>query len=210
MVAVRIMGKRQIGELKPHELVITILISSVATLPLENNSIPLSYSLIPILMLISFEILESAICLKSIKFRNLVQGKPIFVIKNGKLQQKALKKLRFTIDDLIDAMRQQGAFDISEVQNAVIETNGILSVQKRAQVAPVTPKIMNINPDEATMPITVVIDGKPITEYFVDETIKESEIQLILQTQNINISEILLLTIDDNGKTILIKKEETN
>ena len=79
------MGKRQIGELKPHELVITILISSVATVPLENNSIPLSYSLVPILLLISLEILQSTICMKSIKFRNIIQGKPIFVVKDGKL-----------------------------------------------------------------------------------------------------------------------------
>ncbi len=208
VAAVRIMGKRQIGELKPHELVITILISSVATVPLENNSIPLSYSLIPILMLISLEILQSAICMKSIKFRNIIQGKPIFVIKNGKLQQKALGQLRFTLDDLIDAMRQQNAFDIAHVQNAVIETNGMLSVQKKADYSPLTPSTMGIETQESTIPITIVMDGKPITEYFVNEIVKESEIKLILKSKDKDITKIMLMTLDNTGKTNIIEKEE--
>ena len=198
------MGKRQIGELKPHELVITILISSVATVPLENNSIPLSYSLVPILLLISLEILQSAICMKSIKFRNIIQGKPIFVVKDGKLQQKALRQLRFTLDDLIDAMRQQNAFDISQIQNAIIETNGILSVQKKADYAPLTPSTMGIK----TQQTTIVMDGKPITEYFVDERIKESEIRLIIKSEDKDISKIMLMTLDNSGKTYIIEKEE--
>ena len=208
MAAVRIMGKRQIGELKPHELVITILISSVATVPLENNSIPLSYSLVPILLLISLEILQSAICMKSIKFRNIIQGKPIFVVKDGKLQQKALRQLRFTLDDLIDAMRQQNAFDISQIQNAIIETNGILSVQKKADYAPLTPSTMGIKTQQTTIPITIVMDGKPITEYFVDERIKESEIRLIIKSEDKDISKIMLMTLDNSGKTYIIEKEE--
>lgn len=208
VAAVRIMGKRQIGELKPHELVITILISSVATVPLENNSIPLTYSLIPILMLISLEILQSAICMKSIKFRNMLQGKPVFVVKNGKLQQKALKSLRFTLDDLIDSMRQQNAFDISQVQNAVIETNGMLSVQKKADYTPLTPSTVGIKTQEVTVPITIVIDGKPISEYFAQEIIKESEIKFILKSKDKDISKIMLMTLDDNGETYIVEKEE--
>ena len=131
VLAVRIMGKRQIGELNPHEFVITILISAVATIPIEESSIPLANSLIPIMVFVSLEVLESAISMKSTKFRNLVQGNPVYVIKNGNLQKEALKKLRFTGDDLLDALRQKDIFDIKEVENAIVETNGSLSIQKK-------------------------------------------------------------------------------
>lgn len=208
IIAVRIMGKRQVGELKPQELVITILISAIATVPLEDNSMPLANSLIPIFIFISLEIIESAISMKSLWFRNLLQGKPIFVIKNGVLQQKQLTRLRFTMDDLVDALRQQGAFDISQVQNAVVETNGTLSVQLKSSASPVTAKDMGINTDKATAPITIVMDGKAITEYFGDSKFTESEIELIVSASDIEMSKIMLLTIDDNGKTFCIKKDD--
>ena len=131
VVAVRIMGKRQIGELNPHEFVITILISAVATIPIQESSIPLSYSVIPILVFVSLEVLESALSIKLPAFSKLIDGKPVVVIKNGKLQKKALKSLRFSAEDLNDALRQKDVFDISEVENAIVETNGSLSVQKK-------------------------------------------------------------------------------
>ena len=127
------MGKRQVGELDPQELVITILISAVATVPLENNGMPLANSLIPIAIFISLEIINSAISMKSIKYRELIKGRPRFIIRDGKIQQEELKKLRYTIDDLTDAVRQAGGFDISQVANAIVETNGKLSVQKKSQ-----------------------------------------------------------------------------
>ncbi len=205
--AVRIMGKRQVGELKPHELVITILVSSVASIPLEENSMPLANCLVPILLLISFEILVSALSMKSLKFRNLIQGKPIFIIRNGKLDQKKLKDLRFTIDDIVDALRQKDIFDMSEVEDAVIETNGTISVLPKADCKPLTPRDVSISVEEKGMPITVVMDGKPITDYFSQDKIKESEIELVLQSVNKDAKRIMLLTIDDNGNTFLIEKE---
>ena len=133
VIAVRIMGKRQLGELNPHEFVITILISAVATIPIQESSIPLAYSIIPIMVFVSLEVLESALSVKSSTFRKLIDGKPVLIIKNGKVQQKELKRLRFTMDDLNDALRQKDVFDISEVENAVVETNGSLSVQKKEE-----------------------------------------------------------------------------
>jgi len=132
VLAVRIMGKRQIGELNPHEFVITILISAVATIPIQESSIPLSNSLIPIMIFVSLEVLESALAIKFPAFGKLIDGQPIYVIKNGKLQKNELKRLRFSIDDLKDALRQKDVFDISEVENAIVETNGSLSVQKKS------------------------------------------------------------------------------
>lgn len=208
ILAVRIMGKRQVGELKPQELVITFLISAVATIPLEQNSMPLANLLIPILIFVSLEIIESALSMKSLWFRNLMQGKPIFLIKNGRLQQKELSRLRFTVDDLVDALRQKDAFDISKVENAIVETNGSLSVQMKAEYAPLTPKQMNIKPEKAMVPMTIVMDGRPVTEYYGSIKIELSEIDLITKSTGVEIQDIMLLNFDSNGNAYLIRKEK--
>lgn len=207
IIAVRLMGKRQVGELKPHELVITILLSAIAVIPLEENSMPLANCLVPILLFISLEIITSVISMKSLWFRNLLQGRPIFIIRKGKLDQKKLKEMRFTIDDVVDALRQKDIFDLSEVEDAVIETNGSISVLPKAKYKPLTPDDMNIEVKEKGMPVTIVMDGKPVNEYFNEYKIKDSEIQLILKSQDRDVKKIILLTVDDNGNTFLIDKE---
>ncbi len=207
IIAVRLMGKRQVGELKPHELVITILLSAVAVIPLEENSMPLANCLVPILLFISMEIIVSVISMKSLWFRNLLQGRPIFIIRKGKLDQKKLKEMRFTIDDVIDALRQKDIFDLSEVEDAIIETNGTISVLPKAEYKPLTPNDVNIPAENNGMPITIVMDGKPVNEYFNEYKINDSEIELIIKNENKEVSRIMLLTIDDNGNTFLIEKE---
>lgn len=208
ILAVRLMGKRQVGELKPHELVITILLSAIAVIPLEENSMPLANCIVPILLFISMEIIVSVLSMKNIWFRNLVQGRPIFIIRNGKLDQKKLRQMRFTIDDIVDALRQKDIFDISEVRDAVVETNGTISVLPKAQYRPLTPNDVNLNVEEKGMPVTIVMDGKPVSEYFNEYKVKDSEIELVLQTVNKEVSKILLLTIDDDGNTFLIEKRK--
>lgn len=208
IMAVRIMGKRQVGELKPQELVITILISAVATTPLEENSIPLANSLLPIMIFVALEMITSGISMKSITARNILQGKPIFIIKNGKLQQKELRNLRFTIDDLIDALRQQGAFDISEVENAIVETNGSLSVQLKSEYSPVTPKQLKKDVDEQDVPIAIIMDGQIVEEYFNKNKIDKRRIEQVAKASNVELKDIMLLTLDDSGKTFLIKKDD--
>lgn len=208
MFAMRFMGKRQLGELAPHELVITILISSVATIPLQSNDTPLSSSIIPIAMLISFEILQSVLSMKSLKFRYFMQGRPIFIIKNGVLQQKAFKKLRLSLDDIIDALRQQEVFDINEVENAIIETNGALSVQKKAQYDTITPNTIGLKVKDTAMPITIVMDGAKINEYFSDEKFIDSEIELIVTANNQSVKDIMYMSIDEDGNSVIIKKDK--
>ncbi len=207
IIAVRLMGKRQVGELKPHELVITILISAIAVIPLEENSMPLANCLVPILLFVSLEILMSVISMKSLWFRNLLQGRPIFIIRQGKLDQKKLKQLRLTMDDVVDALRQKDIFDISQVEDAVIETNGSISVLPKAEYQPITASDINLSVKEKGMPVAIVIDGKPVNEYFNEYKLKDSEIELVLQTVNRNVERIMLLTIDDDGNTFLIDKE---
>lgn len=208
IIAVRLMGKRQVGELKPHELVITILISAIAVIPLEENSMPLANCLVPIMLFVSLEIIMSVISMKSLWFRNLLQGRPIFIIRQGKLDQKKLKQLRLTMDDVVDALRQKDIFDISQVEDAVIETNGSISVLPKAEYQPITASDISLSVKEKGMPVAIVIDGKPVNEYFNEYKLKDSEIELVLQTVNRNVEKIMLLTIDDDGNTYLIEKEK--
>lgn len=207
IIAVRLMGKRQVGELKPHELVITILLSAVAVIPLEDNSMPLANCLVPILLFISMEIIVSVISMKSLWFRNIIQGRPIFIIRNGKLDQKKLKEMRFTIDDVVDALRQKDIFDLSEIEDAIIETNGTITVLPKAQYKPLTPNSIELPVKEKGIPITIVMDGKPVNEYFNEYKIKDSKIELILQDVDVDMKKIMLLTVDGSGNTFLIEKE---
>lgn len=207
-VAMRVMGKRQIGELNPQELVITILISAVATVPLENNGMPLANSLIPIAIFISFEIINSALSMKSIKFRALIKGKPRFIIKDGEIQQGELTKLRFTIDDLTDAVRQAGVFDISQVANAIVETNGVVSVQKKSEYAPLTPKDIGIKTEDAEVPITAIVDGKAVADCFGNVNIDENEAKLIAISNGEQPQNILVMTIKNDGTAYIVAKEE--
>ncbi len=208
IIAVRLMGKRQVGELKPHELVITILISAIAVIPLEENSMPLANCLVPIMLFVSLEIIMSVISMKSLWFRNLLQGRPIFIIRQGKLDQKKLKQLRLTMDDVVDALRQKDIFDISQVEDAVIETNGSISVLPKAEYQPITASDISLSVKEKGMPVAIVIDGKTVNEYFNEYKLKDSEIELVLQTVNRDVEKIMLLTIDDDGNTYLIEKEK--
>lgn len=207
-VAMRVMGKRQIGELNPQELVITILISAVATVPLENNGMPLANSLIPIAIFISFEIINSTLSMKSIKFRAMIKGKPRFIIKDGEIQQGELTKLRFTIDDLTDAVRQAGVFDISQVANAIVETNGVVSVQKKSEYAPLTPKDMGIKTEDAEVPITAIVDGKAVADCFGNVNIDENEAKLIAISNGEQPQNILVMTIKNDGTAYIVAKEE--
>lgn len=207
IVAVRLMGKRQVGELKPHELVITILLSAVAVIPLEENAMPLANCLVPILLFISLEIITSVISMKSPSFKNLLQGSPIFIIRRGKLDQNRLKQMRFTVDDIIDALRQKDIFDISEVEDAIIETNGSISVLPKAKYRALTPDSAKINVAENGIPVAIVIDGKPVTEYFNENKIDLNRINLIIENTNKRVQGIMLLTIDDSGNTYIIDKE---
>ena len=209
IIAVRIMGKRQVGELKPHELVITFLISSTATIPLQDNNMPLLNCIMPILLFVSLEIIVAVLSVKSIKFRNLIQGRPTVIIDKGKIDEKKLRQLRFTIDDLCDALRQQGFWDISEVQNAVIETNGSISAENWEKYKPLTADNVKISVNDKGLHTAVVIDGKPVEEYFKDKKIKLSEIELLLKINSKDADKLLLMTVDDNGEIYTVRKESS-
>ncbi len=128
--AVRLMGKRQLGELQPSELVITILVSNIATLPIEDVNIPIIVGVTPILSLVCFEVMVSWINLRLPELRRLISGSPKIIIRNGCIERDIMRELRFSVDDLLMALRSKDIFDIGEVQYAIVETTGSVSVMK--------------------------------------------------------------------------------
>ncbi len=137
VISIRLMGKRQIGELQPSELVITLLLSNIATLPIEDMTIPMSMGIVPIFTLVCLDVILSHCSLKFRGLRKLICGSPKIVVTRGIIDQKQLKDLRFSADDLLESLRSMGIFDINEVQLAVVETTGKISVYQKAQFRPV-------------------------------------------------------------------------
>ena len=206
-IAIRIMGKRNIGELQPTELVITLLLSEFASIPIEDNSVPLINSIIPVMLLISFEIIISVISMKSIKFRSLSDGNPIIIIKNGKLDQKELKKLRLTIDDVLSGLRQKDIFDINDVAYAIIETNGTLSVLLKSSSQNATKSDVKAKSKDDGFTYPVIVDGAIIKKNLSFLGMNKSDIKKELEKKNVLKKDVFLMNIDNNKNTEIVLKE---
>ena len=207
-ICVRLMGKRQLGELQPGELVITILISEIAATPIADGKVPILNGILPLFLLASFEIISSVIARKSVKFRYLTDGKPVTVIKDGTLQQKALKSLRFTIDDVLAALRQKNIFDIDDVEYAVAETNGTLSVLPKAPKRTLTPETAEGKEKNGGAPYTVIVDGVILENSIEESTVSLEEINRKIKSEKVDVKEILLMTVDKNKTYRVILKKE--
>lgn len=205
---IRLMGKRQIGELQPSELVVTILISEIASLPVQDTSVSVLNSVACLILLVSFEIITSAVNLKSSKLRTVMQGHPIIVIKNGKIDIKALKKLRLTVSDLLSALRQKDVFEISQVSYAVFETNGKMSVLLKPEFRTSTAKDLNLKPQDDGMPFAVISDGKINKKAVSESNMSAQQIKEIIKRQKTDMDKILLMTVNNKNKTHIIKKEK--
>lgn len=206
--AVRIMGKRQIGELQPTELVTTILLSELAAIPMQDNDIPMLNSVVSVLILLAFEILSSYISLKLPSFRKLTEGNPVYVIKKGKVIEKDLKKLRFTADDLMEALRQKDVFDIKEVEYAIVETNGTLSVMLKPGKKPLCPDDIKIEVEDNGIPWVIISDGKIISKNLKECNLTLRNLGVILKAENKNVEDILLMTVDEKGGRVIVEKSE--
>ena len=207
-VCIRLMGKRQLGELQPGELVITILISEIAATPIQDNTLPIINSVIPLMLLVSFEIINSIIDRKSVKFRYLTEGKPITIIRNGELLQKELKALRFTINDVLSGLRQKDVFDIEEVEYAVVETNGVLSVMQKRKYQPLSDDIMKNPKTDTDCPCAVIIDGILLRGSLDTFPVQEEKIFKKLKNEKIKQEDVYLMMVDKNEKYLIIKKEK--
>lgn len=203
----RFMGKRQIATLQASELAVTILVSNLASMPVENLDIPLILGITPLLILLCFEYAFSILGLKSRKLRKIVSGKPIFVIENGVINQKALTKLRFTVDDLTENLRGCGVFNINDVAYAIVETNGKMNVIKKFQSSSITPKLLNFKDEKTTIPLVIVSDGKLIKSNLNYLKIKENWVENQVKKQNLKIKDVFIMTADENKEIFLAKKE---
>ena len=206
-IFMRFMGKRQLGQLQPSELVITIILSEIAAIPLENNDTPLLNSLLATALLVSLEIICSFISMKNFRFNRILQGKPAVIIENGILNQKKLKDLRFSIDDLLEQLRQNDVFDINEVNYAVVETNGNLSLKKKKNLQPLTTAQFGLKEKEEIIPILAVNDGKLVTSNLKSRQLNQKQIESILTEENIKIENVMILLVSDSNNYTIIKRD---
>ena len=210
IIAIRVMGKRQIGELQPSELVITILVSNIATLPLEDLNIPLTTGILPILSLVCFEVLTSWLTLRSRKLRHIISGTPKVVIRNGVLDQNVMRDLRYSVDDLMTALRGNNIFDISEVQYAVVETNGSVSVFEKFAKQQVVNEDLNIEKKICDPPVIIISDGCLIEQSLKEAGITHQWVEELLERKNLTEKDIFLLAADRDREYTLIRKKEKN
>ena len=184
ILAMRIMGKRQLGELQPIELVVALMISDLAAVPMQDNSIPFLLGVVPIVVLVALELLLSLLMLKSGRISRLISGKPMVLIKEGVISQKALKTIRMTVEDLSEALRQQGVFNPDDVEFALIEPNGHLSVVLKQEKQPVTLGMTSLSPPTEAVELVIVCDGTPsdwaleacgLDQIWLEKTLKDNK-----------------------------------
>ena len=205
---IRLMGKKQLGELQPSEFVVTIMLSNIATLPIEDVDIPISMGLVPIFTFVCIDVFFSYLSLRSRKLRRLICGSPKIIISGGRLDQQTMKELRYTVDDLFAALRTQQVFDIADVQLAVVETTGQISVYVKNSCQPVTPGDMSIKKQESDPPLLIINDGDIM--YRALESIGRDRkwLRKILEAEKVKPSEVLIMTSDGTDTTV-IKKERS-
>ncbi len=209
IIAVRLMGKRQIAEMQPTELVITILISAVASVPMQNPEIPLTHGIVPIFTLISAEIFISFLSLKFPRFRKVLTGKPVILIENGIIDQNALKSTRLSIDDLYEELRLNNTFNIADIRRAQLETNGQLSILLFDKKQPLTPEDLELKISPSAINYIVIADG--YIDNNVLKLLKKDRKWLTdeLEKRGINnTKDVFLMLCDSSSQTTIIKKEK--
>ncbi|MBM6886210.1 DUF421 domain-containing protein [Pseudoflavonifractor phocaeensis] len=208
IIGIRLMGKRQVGELEPSELVLALLIADLAAVPMQDFGIPLLTGLIPILTLLCLTMALSVLTMRSVRFRAVLCGRPSVIVENGKLRQSEMKKNRFTLDELMEELRMQGITDLSTVKYAILETNGQLSVLPYAAQQPVTAQQMGLTPQEPGLPMVIINDGRLITRSLHSRGLNEEWLEKQLRQHHVKrTQDVFLLTVDEENRVYLSKKE---
>ena len=209
IVTVRLMGKRQIGELEPSELVLTMMISDLASVPMQDFGIPLLAGFIPILTLLALSLFLSQLSLHNLRFRKLMCGSPTILIRNGQIQQSAMRKNRFTLDELLEELREQGYSNLQDIKYAILENSGQLSVFPWTAQQPPTTQQMGLNiQDDVTLPMVLINDGRVITKNLTACGRDIHWLQKQLSQEKISSpQEVFLLTLDEQGSVFCVKKE---
>ena len=208
IVSVRLMGKRQIGEMEPSEFVVTMLLANLASIPMQDVGTPLLSGVVPILTVLALELMLSVLSMRSVRLRRLFCGKPEILLENGVIDQAALRRSRITADELSELLRQQGVTDLKTVQYAILETNGNLSVLPLPRFVPASAQDAGVPVPVRSLPVTLISDGRLVTDNLPEAGVTEAWVQDYLRAAKLEQKEVFLLTREPTGAVYLAKKEK--
>ena len=204
---IRLMGKRQVGQLEPSEFVVTMLVADLASIPMQDGSIPLLSGVIPILTVLGLELMLSALAMRSHIFRKLLCGKPVILIENGKILQKNMRKTRVTLDELTGHLRQKDVLSPDKVQYAILETDGNLSVFPYPEQQPASAADAGIQPAKQYLPVTLISDGHLLAENLRQAGKDIRWLQSWLKKKHLRPEAVWLLTVDKAGQVVYYERE---
>jgi uncharacterized membrane protein YcaP (DUF421 family) len=207
ILVIRLMGKRQIGQMEPSEFVVTMLVANLATIPMQDSAIPLLAGLVPILTVLGVELILSSLSLKSVGLRRLLCGKPVILIENGKILEQNLRRTSITLDELTGHLRLKDVLDPRAVQFAILETNGNLSVFPYPKDRPASAAEVGIRVKKQNLPITIVADGHLYKDNLPLLGKSEAWVHRVLRQQNADVASTLLLTADNQDHICFYPKE---
>ena len=205
--SIRLMGKRQIGQMEASEFVVTMLVANLASIPMQDGAIPLFSGLVPILTVLGMELVLSWAIMKSVALRRILCGKPVILIENGKILQENLRSTRVTLDELTGHLREKDVLDISQVQYAILETDGNLSVFPYPKFAPASAMEVGLQPEPQQIPVTIIADGWLSRENLRKAGKQERWLRGVLREKGAEIPDTLLLTVDKRDRVVFIRKE---
>ena len=209
IVGIRLMGKRQVGELEPTELVLAMLLSDLAAVPMQDFGLPLLYGVVPIITLLCITMILSMLTMRSIRLRVLLCGKPSIVVQEGKLQQEEMRKSRITVDELLEELRLQSITDISTVKYAILETSGQLSVLLYEAHQPVKPSQMGLTLQTEELPVVIISDGRLLEHNLRGMGLNQKWLTKQLKQRHLSsYKQVFLLTVDRTGVIYCAPKEE--
>ena len=209
ILSIRLMGKRQIGQMEASEFVVTMLVANLASIPMQDGAIPLYSGLVPILTVLGLELVLSALSVSSIRLRRLLCGKPVILIENGRLLQNNLRRTGVTLDELTSHLREKDVLDLSSVQYAILETNGNLSVFPFPKYCPPSAKEAGVQVGKQYLPVTIVEDGYLFRENLRLAGKTEGWLDRVLQERGVTLAETWLLTVDASDRICFLRKEVT-
>ena len=195
-LSMRLMGKRQLGELQPFEFVITLVTSELACIPMSDPTIPIIYGIIPVFTLFIAHLFITKIAAKSVRFRRVINGKPVVIIEKGNILPEVMKELNMDADDLMEALRSKDVFNPAEVEYAIIETNGSMTVLPKNQCKPVCPEDMGLEVEKAYMPVTLILEGNFLgNNLSATDGVTKQGIMKLLSRINMESKDVLLLLL---------------
>ena len=209
ILAVRMMGKRQVGEMEPSEFVVTMLVANLAAIPMQDGAIPLYSGLVPILTVLGMELVLSGLILRSLFLRRLLCGKPVILIDHGKILLPSLRSTRMTLDELSRQLREKDILDIRTVEFAILETDGNVSVFPYPKDRPATAKDAGIAAARQYLPVTIVEDGSLSRENLKYARKDDDWLSRVLKENGAVLADVLLLTVDESDHVVFIRKELT-